>query len=310
MRVLLLIALAAPLLAQSPIATLVTSDIDNFWRAYDAGAPGNRAEAFQKLYLDVGSPGLKDFAKARITSAEALARTVDADPKFYASIRQTTTRVSTQRDAILKALAHFRELYPDARFPPVYFLIGRLNSGGTTGNAGLLIGTEVNALGEGVDTSELQEKTPSLLQAMGKVDRLPLIVVHELVHSQQKSYGGSLVGSSMIEGAADFVTEQVAHATINDYQRKWAEPRREELFKQFAQDAAADPKKINGWLYNYSRVTGDQPADLGYWIGAEICRSYYDRAPDKTAAFAAIVRMAKPDEIIRGSAYAWILGAK
>ena len=43
--------------------TLVTSDIDNFWKAYDASQAGSREEAFQKLYLDAGSPGLKDFVE-------------------------------------------------------------------------------------------------------------------------------------------------------------------------------------------------------------------------------------------------------
>jgi hypothetical protein len=311
MRLLLLLAFSTTALAQSqPIVTLVTSDIDHFWQAYDASEPGNRAEAFQKLYLDVASPGLKDFVQARIRSANALARTVDSLPKYYASIRKTTAQVDTQRGAIEHALGRFKELYPEARFPTVYFVIGRLTSGGTTGNSGLLIGVEVNALGEGVDVSELQQKMASFLRAMGPVNQLPPIVVHELVHYQQKSYGGSLLGSSMIEGAADFVTEVVAGGGMNDYQRKWAEPRRDELFHQFAQDMATDPKKTEGWLYNYDQVKGDQPADLGYWIGREICRSYYDRAGDKTAAFGAIVQMRKPEDIVRASAYSWILEPK
>ena len=76
-RVLLLAAGA--LLAQPapPDVTLVTSDIENFWKAYDAGSPGNREEAFAKLYLEPGSPGLQDFIKERIGSAKQLAAAVD-----------------------------------------------------------------------------------------------------------------------------------------------------------------------------------------------------------------------------------------
>lgn len=205
-------------------------------------------------------------------------------------------------------MAKFQELYPDARFPSVYFVIGRLTSGGTTGRAGLLIGTEVNALGEGVDTTELQQTRASFLRAMGTIDHLPLIVVHELVHSQQKFSGrNNLLTQSMKEGAADYVTEAVANSTINAYARGWADARRDRLFQQFARDWAATPERTNGWLYNYDRVQGDQPADLGYWIGAEICRSFYDRASDKKAAFATIVRMENPAAIVKASSYAWIL---
>ncbi|HEY1758577.1 MAG TPA: DUF2268 domain-containing putative Zn-dependent protease [Bryobacteraceae bacterium] len=314
MRILLpLFAILSPALpAQNiPAANLVTSDIDNFWRAYDAGQPGRRAEAFQKLYFDVASPGLKDFIASRITSAEELAKTVDEAPKFYASIRKTTNQVAAQRDSILRDLARFQELYPEARFPTVYFLIGRLTSGGTTGPSGLLIGTEVNALGDVVDTTELQQTRASFLRAMGTIDHLPLIVVHELVHSQQKFRGGNnLLNQSMKEGAADFVTDMVANSTINAYARDWAEAHHDGLFQQFARDWAAAPARTSGWLYNYDQVKGDQPADLGYWIGAEICRSYYERAADKNAAFATIVRMENPEAIVKGSSYAWILESR
>ena len=112
MRIILpLLATFLPgLLAQNNLTPqLVTSDIDNFWRAFDAGRPGNRADAFQKLYFDVGSPGLRDFITSRLTSAEELAKTVDEAPKFYASIRKTTTQVAAQRESVIRDLARFQE---------------------------------------------------------------------------------------------------------------------------------------------------------------------------------------------------------
>jgi len=186
MRLLLGFAFVLAAVAQTgthPV-TLVTSDLENFWKAYDASQPGHRAEAFQKLYLDTGSPGLKDFVDLRIRSAQTLADAVDKQyPKFYASVRKYTMQVDAHRAAILKSLSRFQELYPEASFPTVYFVIGRLSSGGTTSDRGLLIGTEVNSLGPDVDTSEIN---PPYLLAMGTADRLPLIVVHELTHTQSR----------------------------------------------------------------------------------------------------------------------------
>ena len=210
-------------------------------------------------------------------------------PKFYASVRPYTLEVGKQGEAgkqgptILKYLDRYRELYPEANFPPVYLVIGRLTSGGTTSDRGLLIGTEVNSLDKNVDTSEI---SPSFRHAVGPVERIPLIVIHELTHTQAKPVVSPKVPSMLArcigEGAADFMTELVAASSINAYSKEWADARRDELFQRFARDMAAKPNDASKWLYNYA-TSGDEPADLGYWMGAEICRSYY-QAKDKVKA--------------------------
>jgi hypothetical protein len=59
-------------------------------------------------------------------------------------------------------------------------------------------------------------------------------------------------------------------------------------------------------MYNYGSAN-EEPADLGYLIGSEICRSYYSVAQDKPAAVREIVTQAHADTIARGSRYAWLL---
>lgn len=66
-----------PQLNRDPaLVKFVTSDIGNFWRAYDLAAKETdkpkRVAIFQTEYLDKGSPGLKDFLRLRIKSAENL----------------------------------------------------------------------------------------------------------------------------------------------------------------------------------------------------------------------------------------------
>ena len=286
----------------------MTSDIDNFWKAYDAGPSGDHEAAFAKLYLEPGSPGLQDFVKERISSAKALANAVDRSyPKFYAGIRPYTLQVEKQRPVILRYLARYKELYPDAHFPAVYFLIGRLTSGGTVSSRGLLIGTEVYSLGEGVDASEIN---PSFRRAMGPIERIPLIVVHELTHTQVNFFAKAkvppMLAQILNEGAADFMSDLVTGSSINSRLKEFAEPRREDLFRRFARDMAANPKDASHWIYNYGSA-GDEPADLGYWIGNEICRSYYDKAGDKAKAIRNIVRQDDTEAIVRGSNFAWLL---
>jgi hypothetical protein len=162
---------------------------------------------------------LQDFIQLRIGSAANLAAAVDRQyPKFYASVRPYTLEVEKQAPAVSHYLDRYRELYPEANFPPVCFVIGRLTSGGTTSGRGLLIGAEVNSLGPDVDAGEID---PSFRRAMGTAEHISLIVVHELTHTQTKEPLRSdmldLLRACLSEGAADFVTELVASSSINAY---------------------------------------------------------------------------------------------
>src|SRR4026207_917471 len=80
------IAQSGPPLNRDPeMVKFVTSDIENFWRAYDLAAnetdKAKRIAIFKTEYLDKGSPGLKDFLRLRIKSAETLVGMIDKMPK-------------------------------------------------------------------------------------------------------------------------------------------------------------------------------------------------------------------------------------
>ena len=145
---------------------------------------------------------------------------------------------------------------------------------------------------------------------MGTIDKIPLIVVHELTHTQVKQNGAGkvprLLAQCIGEGSADFMTELVAGSTINVYAKEWADARHDELFQRLARDLAAKPNDASHWMYNYG-TAGDEPADLGYWIGATICRSYYSKSDDKPAAVRDIVTLSDIEKIVRNSAYANLL---
>jgi hypothetical protein len=43
-------------------------------------------------------------------------------------------------------------------------------------------------------------------------------------------------------------------------------------------------KREYNWIANSDQETADKPADLGYWVGYQICKAYYDKSPDKRKA--------------------------
>ena|SRR5690349_6561706 len=100
---------------------------------------------------------------------------------------------------------------------------------------------------------------------------------------------------------ADFVSRVVTGRTINDHLREWAEPRRDQLFAEFAQKAHGKDNK--GWLYD-GESSKDRPADLGYWIGSEIVSDYYEQGKDKPAALREIIELRDPAKIWRATRYA------
>ena len=93
--------------------------------------------------------------------------------------------------------------HPDAEFPDVYFLIGRMNSGGTTSDNGLLMGTEICGRTEKMPIDELSDYFRKVLKP---IDEIPFIVVPELIHFQQKysTETTTLLSQSILERSSDF----------------------------------------------------------------------------------------------------------
>src|SRR5262249_52963827 len=153
---------------------------------FDQMTPENDLFVFKREYLDKGTVGLKDFSKARFTVCD-LVNAVENNRALYASVRPDSLKIEAMKDRIRGSFRKLKELYPEAVFPDVYFLIGANNSGGTTADSGLLIGTERYAK---------------------RIDDIIYTVAHELVHYQQKyPQKLDLIGLSIKEGSADFIGE-------------------------------------------------------------------------------------------------------
>lgn len=303
-----LLLLAGPALAQGRFtgnpdsAQLVTSDIPRFWRAYDHATLKDAGEVLQREYVDAGTDGVKDFIQGRIVSGAALAGLVAQRARYYAAIRANTLSIANDRaiqDSIRASFRRLKALYPAAVFPTVYFVIGRMNSGGTSSSHGLLIGAEMNARDETTPIDELDSWSKAVT---GRLANLPHIVAHELIHFQQAPKSGeqTLLVQSMREGAPDFLAELISGKHINELAQQYGDAHEAALWDEFR--SAMDGTKVDRWLYQGDRST-DRPADLGYWMGYKICAAYYANAADRTAALAAIIRMSDPKAILAESGY-------
>jgi hypothetical protein len=265
-------------------------DVERFYKVYDAAGGHPSADQLQRDYIDPGSDGLHHLAKVRNVSGAAIAKTLTEHPEIYSDARRCTAVLPQVRERLQVAMLKLRDLYPEAKFPPVTIAVGRGKPVGVGSPAfGVQIGLEAlcatNWMNPNVE------------------DRFVNVIVHEYAHVQQSQALAddehpTVLEMSLIEGAADFTAELIS-GEISSYQFVGTMHGREkEIETAFVPDE--DKTDISKWLYNGTR---EKPGDLGYWVGYRIVKSYYQHAADKRQAFREILEMTDPKAFLAQSGW-------
>jgi len=282
-------------------AEIVASDIALFWRAYDMATPENNLIIYRDEYLKKGSVGLQEFLRIRIDSSCNLVAAIDAAPKYYAALREQSMKVENYKPQVLASFKKLKEIYPDAAFPNVYFVIGSMNSAGTLTGKALLIGVDMFGKTDDVSLAELGSWHKAIVE---KIERVPFVVAHELIHYQQKypRTGGewSLLGKALNEGSADFIAQLISGSHVNPQLHEYGNPREKQLWLEFKKEMNGTSAK--NWLYQ-GDAAKDKPADLGYYIGYKIVESYYKTAKDKKQAVKDILEIKDFNAFLKASGY-------
>tara|TARA_R110002074_G_scaffold14788_2_gene51244 strand:- start:6624 stop:7514 length:891 start_codon:yes stop_codon:yes gene_type:complete len=258
-------------------AKFITEDIDRFWTAFSK-MDELGASAFEE-YINNGSNGLKGFISDRIINADSLYKMVVSRKADYLKSKNVLKDLVNKRKRIRAIYSSMKYWYPDATFPPVYFVVGRFNSGGTVSEAGIIIGTEM----------------------LKDLDGLPALIAHELIHFQQKTKEDvNLLFQSIIEGSADFIGELISGEQINTTAFQYGELHKDALCKEFV--SRMEQKKYEDWLYGTSGKD-DRPNDLGYWIGYKITEAYFNKQKNKHQAIYRILHIKEPNKFLKESGF-------
>jgi hypothetical protein len=287
------IVIGAPMSFGEPaVPDISTTDVELFYHVYDAARGKPTIETLRRNYLEAGSEGLRYFIPHRIISASRLSEQIKTKPYVYRRARRCAAALPAVRARLATALSRLRTLLPDAKFPPVIFLIGRNSAGGTTSPAGVLIGVETVCR-----ANWLQRDLE---------DRLVYLVVHEYIHAQQPEavlkddpmdWKRSVLEHSLVEGVAEFVGELISGSASNTHLHVWTRGREKEISAAFREQM--NGTDVNAWLYNGVGMP-KKPGDLGYWVGYRIARCYHERATDKAAAIRELIELKDPQEILAG----------
>lgn len=276
-------------------STVVTLDIQNFWKAYDqiirTKDSLKQIEIIQTQYIDKGTDGLKGIMKVKRYTPTTYIKAINSYPLFWNSVRKNTLTAGTYAYNIESGIEKLRKIYPKLKPSKVYFTIGALYSVGTTVDDKVLIGSEIAMADNKVITTEFGKNLSHLpvYFATNKLNNLTFLNVHEYIHTQQKTtIGNNLLSQTIIEGVAEYITtialktsspnEQITYGKINDKKIK----------KAFVKEMFST--NFENWIWNSSE-NEFKMRDLAYYVGYAICEKYYSLAFDKKLALKKMIEL-------------------
>ena len=299
---LLLLALALTQCKNSNSTTqqVVTTDIHNFWEAFDLiTATNDSATQYQyldSLFIQRGTPGLQGVMQARNYSPQEYLYAINHYPKFWASIRPNMQLADELSGELQGGFEKFREVYPDLKPAKIYFTVGAFRTGGTTIDSTVMIGSEISLADSSTVTSEFPENLAHLKTHFATNPNKHLIFsnVHEYVHTQQNPRVFNILSLTIYEGVAEFVAHKALGIPSPIPQIEFGKKHAQRIREVYETEMF-----YNNLLYKW--LDGSAPnefgmRDLGYYVGYQICENYYEQATDKAQAIKTMIELDYTDE--------------
>ncbi len=295
---LLLIVSCKPISNSSKIEQqkmIITSDIPNFWNAYDKIIQTKdttlQQKYLQELFFDKGSKGLDGIIRARRYTPQEYLKAINKYPLFWQSIRKNTLQVDKLSEELEDGIQKLKVIYPDLKPTKIYFTVGALRTNGTAIDNMLLIGTELATADKKTISSEFPEQLGHLESYFqtNPIKNIVALNIHEYVHTQQNAISGyDLLSQTLFEGVAEFVptialnkeskTPAIAYGKVND--KKIREVFEKELFSPW----------FYNWIWNDDNNEFEM-RDLGYYVGYALAEQYYNQSENKQQAIKELIEL-------------------
>ncbi len=279
---------------------IVTTDIDNFWMAYDAvitTKDSTKQQAYLKeLFLEKGTPGLEAIMQARRYTPQSYLDAINNHPLFWESMRENMEKAKDLGGEMETGINQLRKLYPELKPAKVYFTVGAFKTNGTTLDSLVLIGSELALADSTTVSKEFSEKHSHLKPFFASNPRKNIVFlnVHEFVHTQQKNaVGSNLLARCLHEGVAEFIAEQATEQPSPNYCISFGKANNFKVRDAFEKEMFSP--YIYNWLMNDFNNEFQQ-RDLGYYIGYAIANNYFLAAPNKSIAIKEMIELDYTDE--------------
>lgn len=298
----LLILLTDCQLQKPTSGNIITSDIPNFWNAYDQ-ITATKDSALQytllhDLYLNKGTDGLKALIRVRNYTPKDYIDAINQYPNFWSSVRSNTLTAQSYSIELEKGISKLRSIYPQLRPAKIYFSIGALRTNGTALNNLVLVGSELAMTDTKTITTDFPTKEAEsrrLFFDTNPIKHLSLLNVHEYIHTQQEEMVHDLLFQVLYEGVAEFVSTKAMGVPSASPAIEFGKNNYEAIRDQFEKEMFYSVN-LNNWLWS-SQQNVFNIRDLGYYIGYQICETYYTKAKDKKAAIKKLIELNYTDAV-------------
>jgi hypothetical protein len=279
---------------------LITTDIENFWKAYDLckGAFITLQEKiFDSIYIKNASKCLKEIILARKLTGSDFVKWLNSESDYFSKCKSTSKKIKKYEIEIRDYLKKFKAIYPAATYADIYFMFTGFYTGGQSKKSGIAIGMDFWSF---PDSVPVNFNNPLFKELVRKIDVMPVTIIHELVHKNQPDKNATnLLGKCLKEGGADFIAYLLTNKISNPNMYSFANAHENDLWLRFKKDMATN--NTDYWLYN--KYDSNRPRDLGYSMGFKICENYYNISADKSKAVYNIMNITDPDAFLTMSKY-------
>jgi hypothetical protein len=270
----------------------MTTDIDNFWIAFDSISNTTdsleRIKLINELYIQKGTEGLQSLIAVRNYQDHEYVDAITNYPKYFNSIRSNTLNAKKDVKTITSYIEKLKKIYPDLKPATIYFSIGVFRSGGTYFENNVLLGGEFLFAEQNSVIDELPERVQKGIKNYAPND-IPLTALHEYIHTQQKPWENySIIHLCVAEGVAEFVSTLIAEKPLSP-PVKFGKENPEIVLSKFMEEIYSNNDVWN-WIWNENQ-NELKVNDLGYYIGYEICEAHYNKAHDKQKAIKELIEL-------------------
>lgn len=282
---------------QKPNSNIVTSDIINFWEAYDKITSTQDSvlqyKYLDSLYLQKGTEGLNAIRQARNYTPEDYINVINNYSKFWASIRENTLKADQFSSELQNEIEKFRQIYPDLKPAKIYFTIGALRTNGTTLDSLVLIGSELAMADKNTVLAEFPEEEREDRRTFfdsNPIDNLVLLNIHEYVHTQQKPMVHNLLSLAIYEGVAEFVSVQAMGVASASPAIEYGKRNAYKVRDKFEQEMFYPNNRFK-WLWASASFNEYGVRDLAYYIGYQMSENYFNKAENKKEAIKKLIEL-------------------
>jgi hypothetical protein len=274
---------------------IITSDITNFWDAYDKITSTQDSilqyKYLDNLYFQNGTVGLEGIRQARNYTPQDYINSINNYPKFWTSIRENTLQAEKIGSELENGVNKLKTLYPELKPAKIYFSIGSFRTPGTTIDSLVLIGSELAMADSKTETSEFPENLAHLKSYFKTNPKKHLVFLntHEYVHTQQNPQVFNILSLTIYEGVAEFVAEKALGVLSPNPQIEFGRANAKRIREVFEAEMFYS-NNLYKWL-NSNAPNEFEMRDLSYYVGYQICENYYNQAEDKKKAIKTMIEL-------------------